>query len=75
MKTITVKYGIDQFQTEVEDSYTVGQLKEDARLQTALGYGDNVNVLIEGVAQNDSVVVPNLACLKVETAANKKGNQ
>ena len=74
MKTITVKYSIDQFQTEVEDGFTVGQLKADEKLQNALGYGDNVNVLVDGVAQNDSVVIPNLCSLKVETAANKKGN-
>lgn len=74
MKTITVKYSIDQFQTEVDDGLTVGQLKADEKIRTALGFGDNINVLIDGVAQNDAVNIPNLACLKVETAANKKGN-
>ena len=72
-KTITVKYGVDQFTTEVPTEFTVGQLKADDKIQTALGFGDNINVLIDGVAQEDNVVVPSLACLKVETAANKKG--
>lgn len=71
-KTITVKYGVDQFTSEVDAGYTVGQLKEDDKFQTALGYGDNVNVLIEGVAQGGCVNIPNGAVVKIETAANTK---
>ena len=71
-KTITVKYGPDSFTTEVPASFTVGDIKKDAKIQTALGFGDNINVLIDGVVQGDGVVIPSLACIKVETAANQK---
>lgn len=79
MKTITVKYGVDQFTTEVPDDFTIGQLKSEnnehgLRIRMALGHGDNVNALIDGVTQNDNVTVPALGCVKIETAANKKGN-
>jgi hypothetical protein len=71
-KTITVKYGPDSFSPEVPTGFTVGDLKNDERIQTALGFGDNINVLIDGVVQGDGVVIPPLACVKVETAANQK---
>lgn len=79
MKTITVKYGIDQFTTEVPDDFTIGQLKDDnnehgSRIRVALGHGDNVNALVDGVTQGDGVQIPPLSCVKIETAANKKGN-
>jgi hypothetical protein len=72
-KTVTVKYGIDQFTTEVPNEYTIGDLKADERIKTAVGCGDNINALIDGVAQNDTVLVPNLSCVKFETKANVKG--
>jgi hypothetical protein len=73
-KTITVNYGPDKLTKSVDAGYTVGHLKDDDAFRTALGYGDNIVVLIGGVAQGDHTVIPTCAEVKIETAANQKAN-
>ena len=69
----TVKYGIDEVtKNPTEGNPTIGQIRQDENLQAALGFGDNINLLINGVAQNDGVSVPDGAVVTIETAANQK---
>lgn len=72
MKTITVKYGVDIVTKQVEAGMTIADLKENEGIQAALGFGDNINCLINGVAQCDDVNIPDGATVKIETAANRK---
>lgn len=72
MKNITIKYGVDSINKQVDASFTIGDLKEDDAIRAGLGYGDNVNALINGVAQCDDVLISDGAIVTIETAANQK---
>lgn len=69
---ITVKYGCDQISKSFDAAPTVAELKENDSLQAALGYGDNVRVLMNGVALSDGTTIPSGAVVTIETAANEK---
>jgi hypothetical protein len=68
----TVKYGVDSITKENQPSTTIGNIRENCDIAAALGFGDNINLLINGVAQEDGVLVPDGATVVVETAANQK---
>lgn len=72
MKTITVKYGVDQITKQVEDNFTFGDLQENDSFQAALGFGDRTKALVEGIEQDRSTVIPAGANVRLETAANTK---
>lgn len=71
---VTVRYGIDQLTRTFEVPVTIGQLRRDGTIRSALGFGDNTRMLINGVPMSDDVNVPNGATVVVETAANTKAN-
>ena len=68
----TVKYGVDSVNRERDCAPTVCQIRTDENIRAALGFGDNVHLLIGGVAQPDNAIVPDGAVVVVETAANQK---
>lgn len=72
MKNITIKYGVDTITKSVDAGLTISGIRTNDDYQLVLGYGDNINLLINGVAQCDSVVVPDGAVVVIETAANTK---
>ena len=72
MKNITVKYGVDSITKQVESGLTFGDLQENDSIKGALGYGDNVKALVEGIEQNRNTVIPDGAIVRLETAANTK---
>lgn len=73
---ILVKYGIDQFsKSTTMDNVTIGQVVDDYEIKNALGFGDNVRVLIHGVEQPNSALVPDGATLVIETRANSKATR
>ena len=72
MKTITVKYGVDQITKQVPDDYTFGDLQDSDQFKAALGYGDKTKALVDGIEQNRDTVVPAGATVRIETAANTK---
>lgn len=73
---ITVKYGIDQINKHVEtENVTISQLVDDYTIRAALGYGDNVRALINGVEQPGHAQVPDGATIVIETRANSKATQ
>jgi len=63
MKTITVKYGVDEITKQVEADFT---------FKAALGFGDNTKALVDGIEQNRDTVIPANATVRIETAANTK---
>ena len=72
MKTITVKYGVDQITKQVEDNFTFGDLQGSDSFKAGLGFGDNTKALVDGIEQNRDTVIPANATVRIETAANTK---
>jgi hypothetical protein len=72
MKSITVKYGVDQITKQVEDGFTFGDLQDNDSIKAALGFGDNTKALVDGIEQGQETVIPAGATVRVETAANTK---
>ena len=72
MKNITVKYGVDSITKQVESGFTFGDLQDHDGLKGALGYGDNVKALVDGIEQDRATVIPAGATVRLETAANTK---
>lgn len=72
MKTITVKYGVDQITKQVEADFTFGDLQDSDQFKAALGYGDKTKALVDGIEQNRDTVIPAGATVRIETAANTK---
>ena len=72
MKRVTVKYSINALSREVPEGTTVGQLVGDTAVKAALGFGDNIKVLLHGVELPNDAVIPPGECLFIETRANQK---
>jgi hypothetical protein len=72
MKTITVKYGVDSVTKQVDESFTFGDLQDSDPIKAALGYGDNVKALVEGIEQDKGTIIPAGSSVRLETAANTK---
>ena len=72
MKTITVKYGVDEITKHVEADFTFGDLQGSDTFKAALGFGDNTKALVDGIEQNRDTVIPANATVRIETAANTK---
>ncbi|PZN72067.1 MAG: hypothetical protein DM484_25030 [Candidatus Methylumidiphilus alinenensis] len=72
MKTITVKYGVDQITKQVEDDFTFGDLQASDSFKAALGFGDNTKTLVDGIEQNRDTIIPAGTTVRIETAANTK---
>ena len=72
MKTITVKYGVDQITKQVEDGFTFGDLQDSDTFKAALGFGDNTKTLVDGIEQNRDTIIPAGTTVRIETAANTK---
>ena len=69
---LTIRYGADEVTKNFDSPQTVGDIKDDDNIRAALGFGDNVNALVGGVAQNDATTLPEGAVVTIETAANTK---
>jgi hypothetical protein len=73
MISITIKYGVgDEITKAFEDGITVGQVMANQSVKIALGYGDNVRGLIDGVEQPSSMELSDGDVLNIETRANQK---
>jgi hypothetical protein len=72
MKTITVKYGVDSVSKQVESDFTFGDLAASDAFKAALGFGDNVKALVNGIEQAKDTRIPDDATVRLETAANTK---
>jgi hypothetical protein len=72
MKNITVQYGVDSMNKQVEDDFTFGDLQESDTFKAALGFGDNTKALMDGIEQARGTVIPPGATVRLETAANTK---
>jgi hypothetical protein len=72
MKSITVKYGVDSINKQVEDDFTFGDLPASDSIKAALGFGDNVKALVDGIEQDKATIIPPGTSVRLETAANTK---
>lgn len=71
---VTIKYGVESLTKTYPSTPTIGQITSDPSIRAALGFGDNVNALINGVAQPSTVGVPENSVVVIETAANRKAS-
>jgi len=67
-----IVYGPDSTEHSSDSPIRIGDIKSSEELRDELGYGDNVNLLIGGIAMPDDALVPNDSVVVIETAANKK---
>lgn len=67
-----VVYNVDSEEFESDVPITIGMIRRNEDLKGQLGFGDNVNLMVGGVAMTDEVIVPNDATVVIETAANRK---
>lgn len=72
VQQINVKFGIDNITKSYTVPVTVATLRDDASLKAALGYGDNVKFLLDGVELSDSTPIPAGSVINVETRCNSK---
>ena len=72
MISYTVKYGVDSTTLSNQQPTNIGAVRLNPNLRALLGYGDNINLLINGVAMTDDTLIPDGATVVVETAANQK---
>ena len=68
----TVMYGPDQAEHTSDSPIKIGDLRRNQDLRDELGYGDNVNLMIGGIAMPDDAMVPMNSVVVIETAANRK---
>lgn len=71
---VTIQYGVERLTKTYSSNPTVGQIVSDSNIKAALGYGDNVKALLNGIEQPTTVGVPDGSTLVIETAANKKAH-
>jgi hypothetical protein len=72
MFTIQVRYGMQTEPKSSDSPITIGQIRRDSSLRAILGYGDNVTLLVGGIAMPDDAIVPNNAEVVAETTCNTK---
>ena len=74
MIKITVVYGLNEHVLESINNPLVRDIKSNATLRAILGYGDSVNVIINGVSQAVTVTIPDGARVLLETKCNTKAS-
>lgn len=72
MFSVNVKYSVDVEPMESDKPITIGQIRNSQDMRMKLGYGDNINLYVNGVAMPNDAIVPNDATVVIETAANTK---
>jgi len=83
MKRFKVRYGSNVKIYDLPQDTTIGDIKCSDIIRADLGFGDNVNILYNGVALPDSAIAPEFiepfgggspftGSIVVETACNKK---
>jgi hypothetical protein len=75
VQRITIRYGVDSIQKTFEIPVTIGQLRRNTEIRAALGYGDNIKLLMNGVEMPDTAIVPNEGVVVIETRANAKASR
>lgn len=71
---IRINFGLDNSVEVAATKYpTVGDLKRDESLKAFLGFGDNVEIVINGVAVGDDYALDACENVCIRTRANKKG--
>lgn len=68
---LDIRHGLQTAVRDYSSAPSVLQLKQDVGLRMELGFGDNVNVLVDGVAQPDNVRITSPS-VTIETASNQK---
>jgi hypothetical protein len=65
-------YGPDESEFTSDTPIKIGDIRRAQELRDELGYGDNVNLMIGGIAMPDDAMVPQNSVVVIETAANRK---
>lgn len=73
MISVTVRFGAsNELTREVADNTTVGDILRNSTFQAALGFGANVQAVVDGAVQPDRTTLSNGDIITVETKANSK---
>jgi len=68
----TIKFGLNVLSNASYTNRTVGQIKADGGLRSALGYDANVTAIVNGVAVDDSYTVKENDTVSLQTRAASK---
>ncbi len=71
-QTVTVRHGLESATRVFPYGVTVGQVRRNPNVLAALGIGDNMKILINGVEMPDEAIVPNGGTLFAEARCNAK---
>ena len=71
--TVTIRFGAsNELSKSVPEGTTVGSILCDNNVKAVLGFGDNVQAVLDGVVQRDSAPLADGDILVIETRANSK---
>lgn len=71
--TVTIRFGAsNELSKAVPAGTTVGTILRDANVKAVLGFGDNVQAVVDGVVQRDTAPLDDGDVVTVETRANSK---
>lgn len=72
MKSVTIKYGLDEVTKQFNDDATFASITSDSALKAVLGYGDNIRALVNGVEMPANASVASGSKVVLETRCNTK---
>lgn len=73
MFSVTIRYGAgDEMTKAFDDGATVRDVLTNTAVKAALGFGDNVRALIDGVEQTSDTELTDGDIITIETRANQK---
>lgn len=70
---VTIRFGLaNELTKDVPEGTSVGTLIHDRSIASALGYGSNVQAVVDGVVQSDNSPLSDGDVVTIETKANSK---
>jgi hypothetical protein len=69
---VTIKFGLNSLQKAIDSGTTVSDFVGDPDTQAALGFGDNVDVLLDGTVVEGFTQLSDGDHLVIRTKANAK---
>ena len=73
-KSITIRYGADKIEKVVPYGATFESIRHNGSIKAALGFGDNIRMLVNGVSMPMEASISNGSEVVIETACNSKAS-
>lgn len=71
-QSIVIRFGLESVTKVYRTPVYVSTVKNDASVKAALGFGDNIRILQNGVELPDNALLSNGSAITVETRCNSK---